>query len=125
MNRWFVYAYPTSYGGLHGMYDWEVITDISYSEACFEGMEMAREVIENYRIFDKDDLMNQFLTEYNMEEKDEINMDDFYDWMEPLIAEECSYEVYPLRPEVDIETVYHDNDEPGNLIKKYCIFDFE
>ena len=121
MTKWFVYAYPASYGGLHGMYDWEIMDARSKEEAEHEGFALASEVIENYHIFDTDEYINDFRNEYDIPEDQDINWDDFYEYMEPLIAEECSYEVYPLKPDVSIEEVYHDNLEPTDLIRKYCI----
>lgn len=121
MTKWFIYAYPASYGGLHGMYDWEIVENISKKEAEEEGFALAHEVIENYQIFDENFWVSDYRNECNIPEDQDINWDDFYDYMEPMIVEECAYEVYELKPTVNIEDVYHDNLEPKELIKKYCL----
>ena len=44
-KNWFIYAYPDMYGGLHGMYNYNVAFDLSYEEACNWGAELAYETV--------------------------------------------------------------------------------
>lgn len=47
-KNWFIYAYPATYGGLHGMYNYEIAFNMSYEEACNWGSELAYETVESY-----------------------------------------------------------------------------
>lgn len=119
--RFLIYAYPHSYGGNHGMYDWEIVENYSYAEACIEGMELAREVIENYNIFDEDTWVEEYKRDCEIPEDADINWDYYFDWLDPLITEECEYEVYPLKDDADVEQIYHDTREIKEIIHDYCI----
>lgn len=57
----YIYACEASYGGLHGMYDEDVVEVRDIEEANAYGYEMAQGVIESYDCFDEDEDVEQEL----------------------------------------------------------------
>ena len=57
----YIYACEASYGGLHGMYDEDVVEVRDMEEANAYGYEMAQGVIESYDCFDEDEDIEQEL----------------------------------------------------------------
>ena len=50
----YIFAYEDSYGGLHGMYNEDVVEVQDIEEADEYGYEMAQDVVESYGCFDDD-----------------------------------------------------------------------
>lgn len=124
-NRWFVYAYPAMYGGLHGMWDYEIVDNVSYEGACEDGYEIALQVIESYmrpedQIYSRD----EFLQDYYYDEwKDEYE-DEYYNALDEAISEEAAYEVWHIRDDISDEVInkWEKNNigDPKDFIKQYC-----
>ena len=57
----YIFACETSYGGLHGMYEEDVIEVQNMEEANNYGYEMAQNVVESYDGFDEDEDIEQEL----------------------------------------------------------------
>ena len=49
----YIFACETSYGGLHGMYDEDIVEVQDMEEANNYGYEMAQDVVESYDCFDE------------------------------------------------------------------------
>ena len=52
----YIFACEGSYGGLHGMYDEDVVEVRDMEEANNYGYEMAQNIIESYDCFDDEDI---------------------------------------------------------------------
>ena len=57
----YIFACEASYGGLHGMYDEDVVEVRDMEEANEYGYEMAEGVVESYDCFDEDEDIEQEL----------------------------------------------------------------
>ena len=57
----YIFACESSYGGLHGMYDEDVVEVQDIEEANEYGYEMAEGVVESYNCFDEDEDIEQEL----------------------------------------------------------------
>ena len=57
----YIFAYEDSYGGLHGIYDADVVEVQDMEEANEYGYEMALGVVESYGCFDNDEDIEQEL----------------------------------------------------------------
>ena len=57
----YIFAYEDSYGGLHGIYDADVVEVQDIEEANEYGYEMALGVVESYSCFDEDKDIEQEL----------------------------------------------------------------
>ena len=57
----YIFAYEDSYGGLHGIYDANVVEPQDMEEANEYGYEMALGVVESYGCFDDDEDIEQEL----------------------------------------------------------------
>ena len=57
----YIFACESSYGGLHGMYDEDVVEVRDIEEANEYGYEMAEGVVESYDCFDEDEDIEQEL----------------------------------------------------------------
>ena len=57
----YIFACEGSYGGLHGMYDTDVVEVKDMKEANDYGYEMALDVVESYDCFDEDEDIEQEL----------------------------------------------------------------
>ena len=57
----YIFAYEDSYGGLHGMYDADVVEVQDMEEANEYGYEMALGVVESYGCFDDNEDIEQEL----------------------------------------------------------------
>ena len=57
----YIFACESSYGGLHGMYDEDVVEVRDMEEANEYGYEMAEGVVESYNCFDEDEDIEQEL----------------------------------------------------------------
>ena len=123
-KNWFIYAYPATYGGLHGMYNYEIAFNMSYEEACNWGSELAYETVESYlradEIYSTEDFMEEF---YDGAEWDEQYRDEYWDSFEEVMQDECAFEVWPLKDgvtEADYYKWQKENQEPHDFIQRYC-----
>ena len=57
----YIFACESSYGGLHGIYDEDVVEVQDMEEANEYGYEMAQDVVESYGCFDEDEDIEQEL----------------------------------------------------------------
>ena len=57
----YIFAYEDSYGGLHGIYDADVVEVRDIEEANEYGYEMAEGVVESYDCFDDEEDIEQEL----------------------------------------------------------------
>ena len=57
----YIFAYEDSYGGLHGMYDEDIVEVQDMEEADEYGYEMALGVVESYGCFDDEEDIEQEL----------------------------------------------------------------
>lgn len=94
----YIFACEASYGGLHGMYDEDVVEVRNMEEANNYGYEMAQGVIESYDCFDEDEDIEQELEWRIYKIKEGISADEAraaigsYDEDE-FVAEYCEGEV--------------------------------
>ena len=94
----YIFACEASYGGLHGMYDENVVEVRNMEEANNYGYEMAQGVIESYDCFDEDEDIEQELEWRIYKIKEGISTDEAraaigsYDEDE-FVAEYCEGEV--------------------------------
>lgn len=94
----YIFACEASYGGLHGMYDEDVVEVRNIEEANNYGYEMAQGVIESYDCFDEDEDIEQELEWRIYKIKEGISADEAraaigsYDEDE-FVAEYCEGEV--------------------------------
>ena len=57
----YIFAYEASYGGLHGMYEEDIIEIRNMEEANNYGYEMAQNVVESYDCFNDDEEVEEEL----------------------------------------------------------------
>lgn len=123
-NRYFIYAYPDMYDGLHGMWDFEITEDVSYEGACEDGKELALQVIETYmrpeeELYTRED----FIEESYYDEWDDSYEDEYYEALDEIIFDEAAFEVWHIRDDVpdDIIRQWEKHpDDPKEFIKEYC-----
>lgn len=113
---WFIYAYPAMYGGLHGIYDYEVVKCNSYEEAFEYGMDMAREVIERYGLEKEIYSEEEYMIDNNIDYID----DEYYSTLDDAISQECEVEVYRLKDDSYKDIIIKGNDDVSTIIKNYC-----
>lgn len=94
----YIYACEASYGGLHGMYDEDVVEVRDMEEANAYGYEMAQGVIESYDCFDEDEDIEQELEWRIYKIKEGISADEAYAAIgsydeDEFVAEYCEGEV--------------------------------
>ena len=121
--KFFIYAYPGIYGGLHGMYNWDVVECNSIEEAQQIGLEQAMEIFDSYDLDDEYYSRIDYLTDHSLDHWDDSYEDDYYDILENCKVNDCEYEIYELKPNVDVNEVLHCNLDPRSIIKKYCVTD--
>lgn len=123
-NNWFIYAYPEMYGGLHGMYNYDVAYDLTYDEVCDWAFELAYETVESYlrvdEIYTEEDFMEDC---YNGAEWNDCYKEEYWDTFDEVMREQCSFEVYPIKDgvtEADYIKWQKENMEPRDFIERYC-----
>ena len=123
-NNWFIYAYPEMYGGLHGMYNYDIAFDLSYEEVCNWGAELAYETAESFLRADEIYSQEEFMEDnYDGEEWDERYREEYWDAFDEMMQDAGSFEVYPLKDEVTEEDFHNwekENMEPHDFIRRYC-----
>ena len=119
-HNYFIYAYPASYGGLHGMYNFLAVADSTKSEAEEIGYEMAREVIDSYHLVDELYSYDDYVEE--CEEIDDTPTEGAYwDRVEDILDDECACEIYILKDGVDVDFINQLGEDPTSIIDTYCI----
>ena len=94
----YIFACEGSYGGLHGMYNEDVVEVQDIKEADEYGYEMAQDVVESYDCFDDDEDIEQELEWHIYKIKEGISEEEAraalgsYD-EEGFVAEYCEEEV--------------------------------
>ena len=94
----YIFACESSYGGLHGIYDADVVEVQDMEEANEYGYEMAQNVVESYDCFDDDEDIEQELEWRIYKIKEGISAEEAraalgsYD-EEGFVAEYCEEEV--------------------------------
>lgn len=120
MEKYFIYAYPHMYGGLHGMYDWDIVEG-TYEDATYSAHELALQVIDDFGLYEQLYSEDEYRVDNDIPDDEEIDWDDYHKSMEDLIEEEASFEVYKIKDGVNIEEIRQCNDDPHTIIEKYCI----
>lgn len=122
--RFFIYAYPEMYGGLHGMYNYELTDDISYDAACEWGYDLASETVDQFlyedQIYSHEDYMAD---NHNGEEWNDKYEEDYWEAFNEAHEEQCAYEVYELKDGYDESTYQNwqkENLEPRDFIRRFC-----
>lgn len=91
----YIFACEGSYGGLHGMYNEDVVEVQNMEEANEYGYEMALDVVESYGCFDDDD---------------------------EVVEEELEWRVYKIKEGISVEearAALGSHDEEG-FVAEYC-----
>lgn len=112
-----IHAYDQTYGGLHGIEDYGVITVDSIEEAEEYGSEMSYDVINSYS-----DIYEEF---EDSAESDGIERDseEWNDYIDECVQEDIAYNIYLITKETDKSNeelaleFYNDKEE---FIKTYC-----
>ena len=94
----YIFACESSYGGLHGMYDEDVVEVRNMEEANEYGYEMAEGVVESYDCFDEDEDIEQELEWRIYKIKEGISVEEARAALgshdeEGFVAEYCEKEV--------------------------------
>ena len=95
----YIFACESSYGGLHGMYDEDVVEVRDIEEANEYGYEMAEGVVESYDCFDEDEDIEQELEWRVYKIKEGISVEEARAALgshdeEGFVAEYCEKEVF-------------------------------
>ena len=121
-----IYAAEQTYGGLHGMYNVDIIEADSEEEADEYGEEMSRDVMETYTSI-LDTMYEEAYDAAQIEclEEDTEEYEDYVGtYVEDLIANNLEWSVYELSPEHTVDE-YHEmlkNRQTWKEIKdKYAI----
>ena len=122
--RYFIYAYPEMYGGLHGMYNYELTDDIDYAAACEWGSDLAHDTVTQFlhedEIYSHEDYMQD---NYNGAEWDDRYEEDYWDTFNEVMEEQSSFSIWPLKDGVTEEDYIKwqkENMEPRDFIERYC-----
>ena len=98
MAIYLIYACEQSYGGLHGMYDWDIRECNSKQKAEELGEYMSHEVMETYSCI-MDSLYEQANEYIERDTIDENEYQDLFDsYLDDLIEENVEYQLYELDP---------------------------
>ena len=94
----YIFACESSYGGLHGMYDEDVVEVRDMEKANEYGYEMAEGVVESYNCFDEDEDIEQELEWRVYKIKEGISVEEARAALgshdeEGFVAEYCEKEV--------------------------------
>ena len=94
----YIFACEGSYGGLHGMYNEDVVEVQNIEEADEYGYEMAQDVVESYDCFDEDEDIEQELEWHIYKIKEGISVEEARAALgshdeEGFVAEYCEKEV--------------------------------
>ena len=96
MAIYLIYACEQNYGGLHGMYDWNICECDSKQEAEELGEYMSHEVMETYSCI-MDSLYEQANEYIENDTIDENERNDLFDsYVEELMMENVEYRIYEL-----------------------------
>ena len=95
----YIFACEGSYGGLHGMYDEDIVEVQDMEEANEYGYEMAQGVVESYDCFDEDEDIEQELEWRIYKIKEGISADEAHAALgsydeKGFVAEYCEEEVF-------------------------------
>lgn len=124
MNWYFIYTYPASYGGYHGMYEYNLIGCTDYQEACEVAHEMACETVDRYLRADEILSQEEFMDLYcESEEWDDEYETEYWDAVAEAIEDEADFEIYLLKDGYTFEDYRNwqkENMEPEDFIKRYC-----
>ena len=121
--EYFIYAYPASYGGNHGMYNYDLIDCYNYEEAMSIATEMARDVIWNYRpdelLYTRDD----YCQEMGYDEWINEYKEDYQSVLDEYVEEEIDFSIYELQDGITIEDYKEwviGNMPPEDFIENFC-----
>lgn len=124
MARYFIYAYPDMYGGLHGMYNYELTDDIDYESALEWGHELAHETVEQFlrndEIYSREDYMHD---NYDGAEWNDCYEEDYWDAFNEVMDEQADFYIWPLKEgvtEKDYIKWQKENMDPKDFIDRFC-----
>lgn len=123
MKKYLIYANETEYCGLHGMYDWDVVSCEDEEEAQEIGHEMSERVIESYNslLEEIEEDARTRLTEEGIN-PDDLDYDERYDyWYDCILNEHIQYEYWELDPSVDYHEIINQNTDWEELRDIYSI----
>lgn len=119
-KNWFIYAYPETYGGLHGMYDYVAIENCLEEDAIETGSEMPYEVFESYGLENELYPYSDYEQEC-LEVGDTPTEEEYWNRIADLMDDECAYEIYILKDNVDVNFINSLHEDPREIIKQYCV----
>jgi hypothetical protein len=123
MKVYLIYAYEASYNGLHGIYDWDVVSCDNEEEVQGIGRQMSESVIESYASL-QEELENDVLIRLSEEgiNPNDLDYEERYDdWYDCLLNEQIQYEYWELDPSVDYHEIIDQNTDWEELRDKYSI----
>lgn len=102
-----IHAYEDTYGGLHGVEDWDIVDCMDEVEAEDIGMDMALDVINSYsEIYE--DIVDEANEDWERE-CDSIDMSEKEEWIDDRvneIAHELAcYDIWPLIDGIDYQEI--------------------
>ena len=123
MKRYLIYADETEYGGLHGMYDWDIVQCNDEEEAQEIGHEMSERVIESYAslLEEIEEDVRTRLAEEGINPND-LDYDERYeDWYDCILNEHIQYQYWELDPSINYLEIIESDTDWEELRDKYSI----
>lgn len=115
MQKYVIYAYEQSYGGLHGMYDWIFVYCNDDEEAEKEAEQASYEVMGSYNC------ITEYLEDSARERSDDE--DDYEDCLDGCYQENIAYEYWKVKEECP----YSDEEineklfiDPEYFVQRWC-----
>ena len=123
MKTYLIYANETEYGGLHGMYDWDIIQCEDEEEIQEIGHEMSERVIESYEsLLDEIEEDTRIRLSEEGINPDDLDYDERYnDWYDCILNEHIQYEYWELDPSIEYHEIIDQNTDWEDIRDKYSI----
>ena len=123
MKKYLIYANETEYCGLHGMYDWDVVSCENEEEIQEIGRQMSEGVIESYSNL-QEEIEEDVRTRLAEEgiNPDDLDYDERYeDWYDCILNEHIQYQYWELDPSIDYHEIIEPDTDWEELRDKYSI----
>lgn len=123
MKTYLIYANETEYGGLHGIYDWDIIQCEDEEEIQEIGHEMSERVIESYEsLLDEIEEDTRIRLSEEGINPDDLDYDERYeDWYDCILNEHIQYEYWELDPSIEYHEIIDQNTDWEDIRDKYSI----
>lgn len=121
-HNYFIYAYTNTHGGLHGMYDYVAIENCLEEDAIETGREMSYEVFDSYNLAEELYPYSEYEEECRRD-GDTPTEGEYWDIIDDLMDDECAYEIYILKDDVDVNFINNLYEDPHDIIEKYCVLE--